>query len=109
MPLPRWLEQRLRRPRSPEPGEQLAARAAGAGQANRLAACSDGLIRFVAASREGERNQRLFWAACRAAELGDATLRRRLVEAARQAGLSEFEAQQTIASAFRTAGKMGAA
>lgn len=60
------------------------------------------LVRFVLDSREGERNGRLFWAACRAydAGLGDA-LAPALVTAAVHAGLSEREAAATVASAGR--------
>ncbi|SEG36476.1 Bifunctional DNA primase/polymerase, N-terminal [Actinacidiphila yanglinensis] len=60
------------------------------------------LIRFVLDSREGERNGRLFWAACRAydAGLGDA-LAPALVTAAVHTGLGEREAAATVASAGR--------
>jgi len=60
------------------------------------------LVRFVLDSREGERNGRLFWAACRAydAGLGD-TLGPALVTAAVHAGLGEREAAATVASAGR--------
>jgi hypothetical protein len=60
------------------------------------------LVRFVLDSHEGERNGRLFWAACRAydAGLGDA-LAPALVTAAVHIGLSEREAAATVASAGR--------
>jgi hypothetical protein len=60
------------------------------------------LVRFVLDSREGERNGRLFWAACRAydAGMGDA-LAPTLVTAAVHTGLSEREAAATVASAGR--------
>jgi hypothetical protein len=60
------------------------------------------LVRFVLDSREGERNGRLFWAACRAydAGLGDA-LAPALVTAAVHTGLSEQEAASTVSSAGR--------
>jgi hypothetical protein len=60
------------------------------------------LVRFVLDSREGERNGRLFWAACRAydAGLGEA-LAPALVTAAVHIGLSEREAAATVASAGR--------
>jgi hypothetical protein len=58
------------------------------------------LHRFVAASRDGERNSRLFWAACRAGE--HAT---ELMSAAQRTGLAATEARATILSAMRTAGK----
>ncbi|MER7725047.1 bifunctional DNA primase/polymerase [Streptomyces sp. NPDC096323] len=61
-----------------------------------------GLIRFVLAAGEGQRNTRLFWAACRAYEhgFGDA-LAEDLTRAAVRTGLSEHEARATIASAAR--------
>ncbi|MER5947552.1 bifunctional DNA primase/polymerase [Streptomyces sp. NPDC001904] len=65
-----------------------------------------GLVQFVLGAHEGQRNTRLFWAACRAYEngIGD-TLADALVTAAVQTGLTEREARSTIASAARlTAG-----
>ncbi|MGW7464284.1 bifunctional DNA primase/polymerase [Streptomyces xantholiticus] len=61
-----------------------------------------GLVQFVLAAQEGQRNTRLFWAACRAYEngLGD-TLAAALTAAAVGAGLTEREARATIASAAR--------
>ncbi|MGX1670019.1 bifunctional DNA primase/polymerase [Streptomyces sp. NPDC055400] len=61
-----------------------------------------GLVQFVLAAHEGQRNTRLFWAACRAYEsdLGD-SLTNALVEAATRTGLTEREARSTIASAAR--------
>ncbi|MFF1833657.1 bifunctional DNA primase/polymerase [Streptomyces sp. NPDC058231] len=61
-----------------------------------------GLVRFVLAAREGQRNTRLFWAACRAYEhgFGDA-LAATLTRAAVRTGLTEQEARATIASAAR--------
>lgn len=60
------------------------------------------LVRFVLDSHEGERNGRLFWAACRAydAGLGD-TLAPALVTAAVHTGLPEREAAATVSSAAR--------
>ncbi|MGW6743094.1 bifunctional DNA primase/polymerase [Streptomyces sp. NPDC055025] len=62
----------------------------------------DGLVRFVRAAHEGQRNTRLFWAACRAYEhgFGDALVEP-LVDAAVRTGLAEHEARATIASAAR--------
>ncbi|MEU2155414.1 bifunctional DNA primase/polymerase [Streptomyces sp. NPDC019396] len=62
----------------------------------------EGLVRFVGAADEGQRNTRLFWAACRAYEngIGD-SLADALAGAAVHAGLSEREARATIASAAR--------
>lgn len=60
------------------------------------------LVRFVRASPDGQRNARLFWAACRAYEAGlGQELTARLTEAARDTGLSTHEAHTTIASAAR--------
>ncbi|MFC9926677.1 bifunctional DNA primase/polymerase [Streptomyces sp. NPDC127190] len=64
-----------------------------------------GLIAFVLSAHEGQRNTRLFWAACRAYENGlGPTLATPLTEAARRTGLSEQEARATIASAARMTG-----
>ncbi|MFI9466325.1 bifunctional DNA primase/polymerase [Streptomyces sp. NPDC052492] len=64
-----------------------------------------GLVQFVLGAHEGQRNTRLFWAACRAYEdgIGQALLDP-LVDAARATGLSEREARATIASAARMTG-----
>ncbi|WP_405797206.1 bifunctional DNA primase/polymerase [Streptomyces sp. NBC_01506] len=65
-----------------------------------------GLVQFVLAAHAGQRNTRLFWAACRAYEhgFGD-SLAQALVDAAVRTGLTEREARATIASASRlTAG-----
>ncbi|GAA3737056.1 bifunctional DNA primase/polymerase [Streptomyces tremellae] len=62
----------------------------------------EGLVQFVLASHEGQRNTRLFWAACRAYEHGfGEALADTLVEAALHTGLTEREARATIASARR--------
>ncbi|MFH8992006.1 bifunctional DNA primase/polymerase [Streptomyces sp. NPDC017940] len=64
-----------------------------------------GLVQFVLAAHEGQRNTRLFWAACRAYEngLGEA-LTGPLTDAALQVGLTLREAHSTIASAARLTG-----
>ncbi|MET9516255.1 bifunctional DNA primase/polymerase [Streptomyces sp. NPDC002994] len=61
-----------------------------------------GLVQFVLAAHEGQRNTRLFWAACRAYEngIGDC-LANALTDAAIHTGLTEREARATIASAAR--------
>ena len=59
----------------------------------------NGLLAFVAGAPEGERNSRLFWAACRAAENNDTTGLEYLKVAAMNAGLSDMEARRTIESA----------
>ncbi|MFE6620516.1 bifunctional DNA primase/polymerase [Streptomyces sp. NPDC057740] len=64
-----------------------------------------GLVQFVLAAHEGQRNTRLFWAACRAYEDGiGPALVDSLVEAALDTGLTEREARATIASAARMTG-----
>ncbi|GGT84035.1 bifunctional DNA primase/polymerase [Streptomyces coeruleorubidus] len=64
-----------------------------------------GLVQFVLAAHQGQRNTRLFWAACRAYEDGiGPALVDALVEAARGTGLAEREARATIASAARLTG-----
>jgi hypothetical protein len=61
-----------------------------------------GLVQFVLAAHEGQRNTRLFWAACRAYENGiGPDLTDALVEAAVHTGLTEREARSTVASASR--------
>ncbi|MFR9794549.1 bifunctional DNA primase/polymerase [Streptomyces sp. MS06] len=61
-----------------------------------------GLVQFVVGAHEGQRNTRLFWAACRAYENGlGPVLLAPLVDAALATGLTEREARATIASAAR--------
>ncbi|MEU9332970.1 bifunctional DNA primase/polymerase [Streptomyces sp. NPDC048290] len=64
-----------------------------------------GLLHFVAAAHAGQRNTRLFWAACRAYENGiGQDLLPSLIDAAVSTGLSEREARATIGSAARLVG-----
>ncbi|WP_326611465.1 bifunctional DNA primase/polymerase [Streptomyces scopuliridis] len=76
------------------------------GAAREQPARGHGLVQFVRAAHAGQRNTRLFWAACRAYEHGfGETLTEPLVDAAVHTGLTEQEARATIASAARlTAG-----
>lgn len=66
-----------------------------------------GLVRFVLEAQQGERNSRLYWAACRALELvregrADAhAVFGALVDAGTHIGLSQAEAEQTVRSADR--------
>jgi hypothetical protein len=53
------------------------------------------------------RNDGLFWAACRAAEAGDESALAGMAAAARATGLSDREIAATIRSARRTAGRTG--
>ncbi|MBZ3907693.1 bifunctional DNA primase/polymerase [Streptomyces griseiscabiei] len=65
-----------------------------------------GLIHFVLTAQAGQRNTRLFWAACRAYENGlGPDLTDALLEAAVRTGLTEREARSTIASAARMSGR----
>jgi len=60
------------------------------------------LVRWVAGLLPGNRNSGLFWAACRAAELGVvAAIRDDLIAAAAAAGLDPREASATLRSAGR--------
>ncbi|BDH02934.1 bifunctional DNA primase/polymerase [Streptomyces seoulensis] len=66
------------------------------------------LVHFVRTAHEGERNARLFWAACRAHEQGTGpSLTPHLLDAALDAGLPEPEARATLTSAARRAGYGG--
>ncbi|QGV79708.1 bifunctional DNA primase/polymerase [Streptomyces ficellus] len=87
-------------PPPPPPAPAPPGRGAPAGQ---------GLVGFVRAAREGQRNARLFWAACRAYEsgIGDA-LADALTDAAVRTGLTTHEARATLASAARLTAPRGA-
>jgi hypothetical protein len=68
-----------------------------------------GLVRMVATANEGERNSKLFWAACRVGEAvrdGKTTNKAFavgvLIEAAARCGLPKQEAERTISSGIRT-------
>jgi hypothetical protein len=63
------------------------------------------LATWVGQQHEGNRNDGLFWAACRAAEASDETVLAELAAAARSAGLADREIATTINSARRTAGR----
>ncbi len=70
-----------------------------------------GLVRNVATAGAGERNARLHWSACRAAEMsarGEIARRHAeavLIEAASRCGLDYREAAATVASAYRAGGR----
>ncbi|HEX3410312.1 MAG TPA: bifunctional DNA primase/polymerase [Stellaceae bacterium] len=64
-----------------------------------LAADAGGLESFVLAGREGERNARLYWAACRLGEAKASTSdQTRLISAALAVGLDRREATATVTS-----------
>lgn len=68
-----------------------------------------GLVRHVLTAAEGQRNSRLYWAGCRAAEhvaggrLPEAPARRALELAAERTGLDDREIDATISSAWKAA------
>ncbi|MCX5332114.1 bifunctional DNA primase/polymerase [Streptomyces sp. NBC_00140] len=67
------------------------------------------LVQFVIDAPEGQRNDRLYWAACRANETTDApSLADALVDAAVHIGLPEAEARATVSSAARRTTTRGA-
>lgn len=63
-----------------------------------------GLARHVEGQGEGNRDNALFWAACRAVESGITELEP-LLRAALQVGLPEQQARRTIRSAIDTVGR----
>jgi hypothetical protein len=108
-PLPAWIADLLDPPqRAP------AAVSVPRGLSGRVASRLDGLIAAVLNATKGERNNALHWAACRAAEmvtkhqLRVEQVHAALAEAALSAGLTDREAERTIASALRRE-SMGAA
>ncbi|MFJ5684398.1 bifunctional DNA primase/polymerase [Streptomyces sp. NPDC093099] len=102
-PCPRALLRLLTPPAPPARAQHHRHRS---GAAEEQPARGHGLVQFVRAAHAGQRNTRLFWAACRAYEHGfGETLTEPLVDAALYTGLTEQEARATIASAARlTAG-----
>ncbi|WP_329464051.1 bifunctional DNA primase/polymerase [Streptomyces sp. NBC_01431] len=89
-PCPRALLDLLTPPTRPQHGQRYAGHQ------------GQGLVQFVLAAQEGQRNTRLFWAACRAYENGiGEELAAALTTAAIRTGLTEHEARATIASAAR--------
>jgi hypothetical protein len=101
LPVPGWLAEALRPAPRPEPGARRPVSTFSA---------LKGLVRVVLeATPERDRNTRLFWSSCRAAELvsagrvDEATATAVLVDAATRTGLPETEARRTVQSAFRGA------
>jgi hypothetical protein len=74
-----------------------------------VTAAVEGIVGTIAAAQEGNRNGVLFWGACRLAEnardgrISEASAQALALEAARQAGLPDAEANRTIFSAFSRA------
>jgi hypothetical protein len=105
--MPAWLVEANQRPPEPAPAplvrRQPPKDATAAGVQRLLS-----LIEFVATTPEGERNGRLFWAACRAAEAaadGEMPAEEAasaLEQAAYAAGLRGPEVRRTIISGFRS-------
>lgn len=69
----------------------------GSGSAGRL-------CHWVSSGREGERNSRLFWAACRMGEDADVRDTRALEKAGLSLGLTKQEVQKTIAQGLKYGG-----
>ncbi|MFI7101920.1 bifunctional DNA primase/polymerase [Streptomyces sp. NPDC050161] len=71
-----------------------------------------GLVNFVLEAQQGERNSRLYWAACRALELvhaggvDEAGVFGALVDAGVYVGLSQSEAEHTVRSADRAPARL---
>ena len=100
-PVPGWLAEALR-PMAPPATGRAPRRPASTFGALR------GLVRVVLdATPERDRNTRLYWSACRAAELvsagrvDEATATGLLIDAAARTGLPEAEARRTVASGMR--------
>jgi hypothetical protein len=98
-PLPAWIARLL----APKATPTTPARERQSTPAGRLS----GLLRTVESAPVGRRNDALFWASCRAAEmiaegrLAPDSAAGQLADAAAAAGLPEPEARRTIASALR--------
>jgi Bifunctional DNA primase/polymerase, N-terminal len=93
-PLPAWITRMLAAARSAKAGNRTP------GALSRRVA---GLVRAVESAPEGQRNDTLYWAACRAAELDGAerdAAADALADAAGYAGLSPLEARRTMDSAM---------
>jgi Bifunctional DNA primase/polymerase, N-terminal len=99
-PLPKhWAEHLRERPLPPVPAQPRGS----------LYGRMHGLVQHVLAGHDGDRNGRLYWAACRAAEMVTAgevdrgTAEKVLIDAALESGLrgGEAEARRTVSSAMR--------
>ena len=98
--VPEWMIAGLTPPKPPAPAQRPVTTESAL---NKI----EGIVGAIAAAREGERNSLVFWGACRLAELvRQSVLAQRdavalAIEAAKQAGLPQSEAQRTVTSAFR--------
>ena len=98
--LPPWLAELASAPRRAPAGPRPAHEGSAFGRLR-------GALAVVLSAREGERNNCLHWAACRAAEMiaagevSESAAEGALTQAGREAGLEPGEIQATIASAFR--------
>jgi hypothetical protein len=99
--IPAWLVEAASPPPVPAPVNLAALSAYG------ISRKVEGIVAVVAAAEAGQRNAVAYWGACRLADLVSqqvVTEREAFalgVEAAQQTGLSQHEAQRTVASAFR--------
>lgn len=107
-PLPGWIADLLDPPHAKAHiGAQSGTVVPVPGRGDRVASRLVGLVAAVLGAKEGERNNTLHWAACRAAEMvaaGQLTedqVHDSLGQAAARAGLDHGEAWRTIASALR--------
>jgi hypothetical protein len=66
------------------------------------------ILKYIEGAPEGQRNNILYWGACRAAEEGvlDSNMRSAMVVAAVNTGLPRLDAEKTVASALRRTGKL---
>jgi Bifunctional DNA primase/polymerase, N-terminal len=98
-PLPRWTINRLTRKSK---GESVRQRYTSTGEVH-----LDRLTAFVVHSRQGERNERAFWAACRAGEavaagkISESMAISAIAKAAQATGLPDLEAWRTARSGVR--------
>ncbi len=96
--LPRWAAEAMK----PKP-EQPFARKNGDYSGDLL-----NVLKYVENAPKGQRNNILYWAACRAAETGayDSKTRSSLLSAALNTGLDKAESMKTIESAYAKVGKL---
>jgi hypothetical protein len=101
-PVPDWIVRQLHPPSPPSPVSNFSACPAE----HRLRA----LVRMILSAEKGTRNGRIFWAACRMAEmvrdgeLGYGAATQLVVDAAAHVGIPANEAVPSVRSAFRITG-----